>query len=50
MITAEEIINLINKLPDTEKAKVLRFLQEQYTIPTAFDFWNNIEDDIYNDL
>lgn len=29
MITAEEMINLINKLPDTEKAKVLRFLQEQ---------------------
>jgi hypothetical protein len=50
MLTANEVINLINELPDAEKMKVFRFLLEQYSTPTAFDFWNNPEDDVYNDL
>lgn len=51
-LTADEIIREIENLPEGEKKKLFSFLYEKLNAfsSKSFDFWNNEEDSIYDDL
>lgn len=51
-MTADEIIREIENLSETEKDKLFTFLLERFgaLLSPSFDFWDNEEDSVYDDL
>ncbi|AEG14498.1 hypothetical protein SAMN02745218_01138 [Desulfofundulus australicus DSM 11792] len=51
-VTADEIIQEIENLPETEKNKLFTFLLEKFgaLLSPSFDFWDNEEDSVYDTL